>query len=161
MAQDMISVTSTEHDESTNGTSKQEAPRQYPNKLVIRSGNRRLAQPVEQIDYLTSAANYVHVYSAGQVLRTRSTFKAIEHTLDPKKFGRVHRGTIVNFDRVKELRALPRGEHILRLNDGTELRMSRSHREQLGRILAPALAGHSPGPTRVTERLSDQVKPAI
>jgi len=132
------------YDGQTKGASKREDPREYPKKLVIRPESRMLAQPVTEIDYLTSAANYVYVYSAGQAFRTRSTFKGIEQHLDPQKFGRIHRRTIVNFDRVKEFRALPRGDHILTLTDGTQLKMSRRHRGQLGKIIALGLAAGKP-----------------
>ena len=135
-----------EYDSQTSRTSKQENPCEYPEKLIIHPENRVLSQPVAEIDYLTSAANYVNVYSGGRVLRTRSTFRAIERSLDPQKFGRVHRRTIVNFDRVKKFRALPRGDYILTLRDGTEVKMSRRHREQLGKIVPLADAAGKPLP---------------
>jgi two-component system, LytTR family, response regulator len=83
--------------------------------------------PVDEIDYFTSAANYVPIYSASMVYRTRSTIKGIEQHLDPQKLGRIHRFTIVNFDRVKAGCFAVRGDYILTLNDGTQLRMSRRH----------------------------------
>jgi DNA-binding LytR/AlgR family response regulator len=133
-----------EYDSQTSRTSKQENPCEYPEKLIIHPENRVLSQPVAEIDYLTSAANYVNVYSGGRVLRTRSTFRAIERSLDPQKFGRVHRRTIVNFDRVKKFRVLLRGDYILTLRDGTEVKMSRRHREQLGKIVPLADAAGKP-----------------
>ena len=144
MDQDMSRLTPMRYDGQTTGASKREDPREYPKKLVIRPENRVLLQPVTEIDYLTSAANYVNVYSAGQVFRTRSTFEGIEQHLDPQKFGRIHRRTIVNFDRVKEFRALSRGDQILTLTDGTQLKMSRRHRGQLDKIIALGLAPGKP-----------------
>lgn len=128
----------------TNGTPSHEAPREYPKKLVIRSQNRIFLQTVSDIDYLTAAANYVHIHAAGQVSRIRSTINAVEQRLDPQKFGRVHRCTIVNFERVKEFRPLQRGDYMLILNDGSQVKMSRRHREQLDKISAVACAtdGH-------------------
>jgi DNA-binding LytR/AlgR family response regulator len=110
--------------------------REYPKKLVIRSQNRIFLQSVSDIDYLRAAANYVHIHASGQVSRVRSTINTIEQRLDPQKFGRIHRCTIVNFERVKEFRALQRGDFMLTLHDGSELKMSRRHREQLDRITA-------------------------
>ena len=123
-----------------NGNAMQEGTREYPKKLVIRSENRIFLQPVNEIDYLRAAANYVQVDANGQVLRIRSTINAIEQRLDPQKFGRVHRCTIVNFEYVKEFRTLQRGDYLLTLNDGTQLKMSRRHREQLDKIVALACA---------------------
>jgi len=134
MSQDMSTGTHIEYDDHASRISKPENPCEYTEKLIIHPENRVLAQQVNEIDYLTSAANYVNVYSAGRVFRTRSTFRAIEQSLDPQKFGRVHRCTIVNFARVKKFRVLPRGNYILALHDGTEIKMSRRHREQLGKM---------------------------
>ena len=111
----------------SNGSALQEAPREYPKKLVIRSQNRIFLQPVNEIGYLKAAANYVQVHANGQVFRVRSTINTIEQRLDPQKFGRVHRCTVVNFECVKEFRALQRGDYLLTLNDGTQVKMSRRH----------------------------------
>src|SRR5690348_18286519 len=116
------------------GMQSVEVPREYPKKIVIRSQSRIFLQTVADIDYLSAAANYVQIHAAGQVFRIRSTINAIEQRLDPKKFGRVHRCTIVNFDCVKEFRPLQRGDYLLVLNDGTQLKMSRRHREQLEKL---------------------------
>lgn len=125
--------------QTTNGTPIPEV-REYPKKLVIRSQNRIFLQTVAEIDYLTAAANYVHIHAAGQVSRIRSTINTIEQRLDPQKFGRVHRCTIVNFERVTEFRPLQRGDYLLILNDGSQLKMSRRHRDQLEKIIALACA---------------------
>ena len=108
--------------------------REYPKKIVIRSQNRIFLQTVSEIEHLTAAANYVQIHAAGQMFRIRSTINAIEQRLDPKKFGRIHRCIIVNFDCVKEFRALQRGDYLLVLNDGSQLKMSRRHREQLEKL---------------------------
>lgn len=136
-----------------NGTAMAEGPREYPKKLVIRSQNRIFLQAVNEIDYLTAAANYVHIHSQGQVFRIRSTISAIEQRLDPQKFGRIHRCTIVSFDRIKECRPLQRGDFQLTLSDGTQLKMSRRHREQLQKIVVLACA---PDPHLVKYESADQ-----
>ena len=72
--------------------------------------------------------------------RIRSSIKAIEQSLDPQNFGRIHRSTIVNFTRVKKFRKLARGDYILTLSNGTELKTSRPYRE---RVPAPNLRAAS------------------
>ena len=118
------------------GNAAEEGVREYPKKIVIRTPDRIFLQTVAEIDYLTAAANYVHIHAAGQEFRIRSTINAIEQRLDPRQFGRVHRCTIVNFDRVKQYRPLQRGDYLLDLNDGSQLKMSRRHRDKLGKVLA-------------------------
>ena len=108
--------------------------REYPKKIVIRSQNRIFLQTVSEIGHLTAAANYVQIHANGQSFRIRSTINGIEQRLDPRKFGRVHRCTVVNFDCVKEFRPLQRGDYLLILNDGTQLKMSRRHRDQLEKL---------------------------
>ena len=115
--------------------------REYPKKIVIRSQNRIFLQTVSEIEHLTAAANYVQIHAAGQTFRIRSTINGIEQRLDPRKFGRIHRCTIVNFDCVKEFRPLQRGDYLLILNDGGQLKMSRRHRDQLEKLTC-ASASH-------------------
>jgi DNA-binding LytR/AlgR family response regulator len=119
-------------------TTLPEAPREYPKKIVIRSQNRIFLQTVAEIDYLTAAANYVHIHAAGQVFRIRSTMSEIEQRLDPRRFGRIHRCTLVNLDGVKEYRPLQRGDFMLTLNNGSQLKMSRRHRRQLDKVISLA-----------------------
>jgi two-component system LytT family response regulator len=59
----------------------------------------------------------------------------LEEKLDAKTFMRIHRSTIVNFDRVKELRQTPAGEYVVILKTGTELKISRGRRERLQKLL--------------------------
>jgi two-component system LytT family response regulator len=59
----------------------------------------------------------------------------LEQKLDPQAFLRVHRSTIVNFDRLKELRQTPTGEYVVVLRDGTELKLSRGRRARLEQLL--------------------------
>ena len=59
------------------------------------------------------------------------TISQLEEQLDPRSFARIHRTTIVNLDRVEEIRPLPQGDFIVRMTEGTTLRLSRSFRDRL------------------------------
>ena len=59
----------------------------------------------------------------------------LEARLDPTKFLRVHRSTIINVNRIKELHPLFHGEYIITLQDGTQLNSGRSYREKLRPLL--------------------------
>jgi len=65
----------------------------------------------------------------------RETMKYLERQLDPRRFVRVHRSTIVNLERVKELQPFYRGEYVLVLQEGTTLKLSRGYRGHLERML--------------------------
>jgi two-component system LytT family response regulator len=61
----------------------------------------------------------------------------MEAKLDPEQFIRIHRSAIVNLDRIKEMHTHFNGEYLVILQDGTELKLSRSRREQLQQMLGP------------------------
>lgn len=84
----------------------------------------------EQIDWITAEGNYVRVHVEGSALLHRETLRNIESVLDPAVFVRIHRGTIVNIDRIKEVHPLFRGNAQIILCDGTELLLSRRFRER-------------------------------
>lgn len=61
--------------------------------------------------------------------------KGIEAKLDPDRFIRIHRSTIVNSDRIRELHPLFHGEYAVILQDGTRLMASRGPENKLRRLL--------------------------
>jgi two-component system LytT family response regulator len=65
----------------------------------------------------------------------RATMKQFEERLDPTQFQRVHRSTIVNIRRIRKLKPHTNGEYFLTLDGGHELKLSRSYRDRLERIL--------------------------
>ena len=100
-------------------------------RLVVKDHDRYILLRPEEVDWITSAGDYVHLHSAGRAFLVRSTMSELEETLDPETFARIHRTSIVNLDRVKEIKPLPQGDFVVRLHDGTVLRMSRSYRGRL------------------------------
>jgi two-component system LytT family response regulator len=71
----------------------------------------------------------VHAGNDTHVLR--STLSDLLRQLDPRRFRRIHRSTIVNLDYVRELRSHPNGEAVLTLREGQQLKLSRRYRDQL------------------------------
>lgn len=63
----------------------------------------------------------------------------LEPKLDPEQFIRVHRSTIVSLDRVQSLQPWFQGEQVLLLTDGTRLKVGRSFRTRLKRIVENTL----------------------
>ena len=61
----------------------------------------------------------------------RETMHGLEQRLNPARFVRIHRSTIVNLHRVKELQRQFHGEYAVVLHDGTELKLSRNFRDNL------------------------------
>lgn len=110
-------------------------PGKYLDRLVIKSGGRVTLLRVSDIDWIDAEGDYVRVHVGRQWHLLRETMKNLESQLDPHRFVRIHRSTIVNLERVKELQPFFRGEYVLVLNEGTTLKLSRGYREHLERML--------------------------
>jgi two-component system LytT family response regulator len=104
-------------------------------RIAVRDRDRTVLVDVDDLDWLGADGDYVRLYVGGRGLMLRETLGGMESRLDPRRFVRIHRSTIVNTTRVKELRALPNGEQIVLLRDGTQLRLSRTYRDRVDRLL--------------------------
>ena len=108
---------------------------EFVERLVVRAGGRILILRVDDIDWIEAAANYVRLHVAGKSYLMRETMVGIESRLDPARFVRVHRSTIVRIDRIKELEPLFQGDYLIVLHDGSRLTSSRGYRSSVQRIL--------------------------
>lgn len=100
-------------------------------RLVVKSSGRIYFVKLADIDWCEAAGNYIHVHVGPQAHLIRETMNRLESQLDPRQFVRIHRSTIVNVDRIQELRSSFNGEHVVVLRSGTRLTMSRGYREVL------------------------------
>jgi two-component system LytT family response regulator len=90
---------------------------------------------VADIERIDAAGDYMCIYTADQTLILRETMKDLEKRLDPRKFQRIHRSTIVNLDNVKSVKPHTNGECFLVLGSGTQVKVSRSYRDVVARFL--------------------------
>ncbi|TRW14521.1 LytR/AlgR family response regulator transcription factor [Glacieibacterium frigidum] len=90
---------------------------------------------VGDIERIDAAGDYMCIYTADQTLILRETMKDLEKRLDPRKFQRIHRSTIVNLDNVKSVRPHTNGECFLILGSNTQVKVSRSYRDVVARFL--------------------------
>jgi two-component system LytT family response regulator len=105
-------------------------------RIVIRDGGRTVFVPLTDIDWIEAADYYVQLHVGAKSYLHREPMRDLEARLDPRRFVRIHRSTIVALDRVAELRPSAHGDHCVRLRDGTDLRLSRTRRGQLRNLLA-------------------------
>jgi two-component system LytT family response regulator len=105
----------------------------------------RLLKP-DQIDWLEADGHYVRIRADGEDLLVRERLRSFERELDPGQFIRIHRSTIVNVERVRELRHWFGGDYQVFLRDGTELRLSRSYRRRLTRFTLDEAADEEESP---------------
>ena len=108
---------------------------EYPEVLPIRDDNGTVRLDVARIDWVDAAGDYMCVHADGKTYVLRETMKSLEAILDPKIFQRVHRSTIVNIQRVRRLRPHTNGEYFLTLDDGQEIKLSRSYRDRVDQLL--------------------------
>jgi two-component system, LytTR family, response regulator len=101
---------------------------QAARQLVVRDGGRTLVIPWADIDWIGAEDYCIRIHARGDRPLVRKSLQAVSEGLDPAMFARVHRSTIVNVSRVRELRPLPSGDAEVTLVDGTRLRVSRSFR---------------------------------
>jgi two-component system LytT family response regulator len=113
--------------------------RKYQDRVMIKSGNRVVFLKVEEIDWVEAAGNYLRLHVGRETHLLRETMSALEARLDPAKFLRIHRSTIVNIDRIQEFHPLFHGDYAVLLNDGTQLTLSRGYRQKLPAPFGEAL----------------------
>jgi two-component system, LytTR family, response regulator len=106
-----------------------------PRRFAIKTPGRLYFVREDDIDWMEAADNYVSLHSGSETHLIRETMNALEHRLDGRRFLRIHRSTIVNADRIRELRPWFHGEYIVVLRDGTELTLSRTYREKILALL--------------------------
>src|SRR5688572_21204629 len=104
-------------------------------KLAVRDGGRTVRVDLGSIRWIDAAGDYMCIHTDNETLVLRATMRDLEKQLDPQRFPRVHRSTIVNAKRVVEMRPHTNGEGYLRLDCGQELKLSRTHRDKLALLL--------------------------
>ncbi|HEY0024578.1 MAG TPA: LytTR family DNA-binding domain-containing protein [Longimicrobium sp.] len=99
--------------------------------LLLRTGDVLRLVRVDDIDWVEADGHHVRICVAGQTIIVRGKLTALEQELDPILFLRIHRSTIVNLDRIVELRHWFGGDYNVVLRDGKVLKLSRSYRSRL------------------------------
>lgn len=107
----------------------------YLERLVIKSGGRIYFLETGEIDWIEAEGNYVSVHSGKKSHLLRETISSLESQLDPRKFVRIHRSSIVRIDRIQELQPWFHGEYRVILQNGTQLTLSRNYRDKLQEAL--------------------------
>lgn len=100
-------------------------------KLTIKDGHRLLRIDTDSIRWIDAAGDYMCIHAGDETHVLRGTMQQLERRLDPQRFARVHRSSIVNLARVKEMRPHLNGEYFLVLDSGQELKLSRSYRDKV------------------------------
>lgn len=104
---------------------------EFCRRLMLKSEGRVYFLTVDEIDWIEAAHNYLVLHAGKASHLIRETMNSLEARLDPDRFVRIHRSTMVNIERIQEMHPWVRGEHAVFLRDGTRLTLSRSYYERL------------------------------
>jgi two-component system LytT family response regulator len=129
---------------SRSSTARQQTEQEQPGRgrtvrFVIRSGARVQFVAADEIDWVEAAGDYVRIHAGKTAHLLRETMAAMQERLDSDRFLRIHRSTIVNTARIKELEPYFNGEYFVILEDGTKLKTSRGYRDALQAFLGEQL----------------------
>lgn len=111
------------------------AANRYEKMINIKDQGQIFRVEVDSIERIDAAGDYMCIYTGGDTLILRETMKDLEKRLDPRKFQRVHRSTIVNLDLVKQVKPHTNGECFLVLESGAQVKVSRSYRDVVARFV--------------------------
>jgi two-component system LytT family response regulator len=107
----------------------------YERLINIKDRGQIFRVDVDSIERIDAAGDYMCIHTGGQTLILRETMKDLERRLDPRRFQRVHRSTIVNLELVRQVKPHTNGECFLVLASGAQIKVSRSYREVVARFL--------------------------
>lgn len=107
----------------------------YPERLSFKDGSKVVVLDADDIEWIDAAGDYMCIHAGGKTHIIRETMKTLEQRLDPSRFQRVHRSAIVNVKKVKELHPHSNGEYFLILENGAELKLSRSYKDVVARFI--------------------------
>src|SRR4051812_21116359 len=110
---------------------------EWTQRFVVKSAGRILFLRAEEIDWIAAADNYVQLHAGRASHLVRTTLKAIEQKLDPARFLRVHRSTIVNVESVMQFIPSAHGDCEVVLRDGTRLPVSRTFSDRVRAAARP------------------------
>ena len=103
----------------------------WAERFSVRVGQRIAVVEANDVDWIEANDDYAGLHVGSRVYLLREPLHELSRRLDPRRFLRIHRSTIVRLDRVAELEALSNRDCLIRLRDGTPLRASRTYVDQL------------------------------
>jgi two-component system LytT family response regulator len=118
---------------------EQSARSQPLKRILVKSGDKSFFVRPEEISWIEAQGNYVALHVGAQSFLLRQTVNTLEKQLDPARFQRIERSTIVNLDAIREMHPAGRGEYEIVLKEGVTLKLSHTYRESFLRFASGAL----------------------
>ncbi|MFQ5631015.1 MAG: LytR/AlgR family response regulator transcription factor [bacterium] len=128
-----------EHTAISNQPHESNLRENYIDRFAVKMRGETILIKSTDVDYIEGEGVYVRLHSAGKACLLRERMAVLEKRLDPQRFFRIHRSTIVNLERIKKLVPHFHGDYIVVLQDGKQLKLSRSRRKNLQKLLGTAI----------------------
>ena len=107
-------------------------------RILVKSSGEVFFLKAGEIDWIEAEGDYMKFHVGGRAHLMRETMARLEARLDPKRFIRIHRSTIVNLDRLRKLVPAFGGDYAVILEDGTKLKLSRGYHERIAALMKQA-----------------------
>jgi len=107
------------------------APLHYLEHLLVQAGDSAQLLRIDRVSRIESSRNYLDVYADGNGYRLRGTLENILSRINPVRFARVNRSTLVRLEAIREMQPWPEGEYRLLLDDGARITWTRRYLENL------------------------------
>ncbi|RUO38316.1 DNA-binding response regulator [Aliidiomarina shirensis] len=107
----------------------------YPEHIAIKDSGEITRVAINSIEWIDAAGDYMCIHAANQTHILRRTMKELEQELNPRLFQRIHRSAIVNLGQVEKLCSRQNGEYHLVLQNGQELKVSRSYKDRIKQLV--------------------------
>jgi len=112
-----------------------ESNKKVLDRILVKSAGKVFFLKFDEIDWVESAGNYVKLHVESESHLLRETMSEMERKLGSEKFVRIHRTTIVNLDRIKEIQPWFNGDYVVILSNGSKLTASRGYKKKLSGVL--------------------------
>lgn len=113
----------------------------YLQRIPVRAAEHVVFIDVDDIVWIKANRNQVLIHASGGQHELRETMASLAARLDPRHFARVHRSAIVNVRRVRTIHPWFNGHHVVTMDSGQQLRMSRYQHELFVRLVTTGQAG--------------------
>ena len=131
----VLSEVAPEAAEEFDSAEDMESAGRFEKLINIKDRGQIFRVDVDTIEKIDAAGDYMCIYTGDNTLILRETMKDLEKRLDPRRFQRIHRSTIVNLDLVKQVKPHTNGECFLVLGSGAQVKVSRSYRDVVARFV--------------------------
>lgn len=121
--------------EMAEGGGDQPSSSRFEKMINVKDQGQIFRVDVDTIELIEAAGDYMVIKTAANTLILRETMKDLEKRLDPRRFQRIHRSTIVNLDLVRQVKPHTNGECFLVLDSGANVKVSRSYRDVVARFV--------------------------